>query len=169
MENASKALLMAGGVLIAILIISSFMLFFTDLSNYENSQTDARMQEQVVKFNNSYTAYDRSGITLNEIKSLYNKIESNNERAGEGETNYYTIKSNIKDLCLKPENNEDKIDITIVNFKELDERLKNNKYNFKCEKIEFENEGGRVSKMMFSMTDLTTTPQKTYTSNKDEE
>lgn len=163
MENASKALLMAGGVLIAILIISSFMLFFTDLSNYENSQTDAKMQEQVVKFNNSYTAYDRSGITLNEIKSLYNKIESNNKRAEYGETNYYTITSNIKDLCLKPEDNEEKIDITTTNFRELEERLKNNKYNFKCEKIEFDNEGGRVSKMTFSMTDLTT--GKEYKSN----
>ncbi len=163
MENASKALLMAGGVLIAILIISSFMLFFTDLSNYENSQTDARMQEQVVKFNNAYTAYDRSKITLNEIKSLYNKIESNNERAENGETNYYKIESNIKDLCMQPENSKDQIDITVTNFRDLDERLKNNKYNFKCEKIEFENEGGRVSKMTFSMTDLTT--GKKYTSN----
>lgn len=167
MENASKALLMAGGVLIAILIISSFMLFFTDLSNYENSQTDARMQEQVVKFNNLYTAYDRSKITLNEMKSLYNKIQSNNKRVENEETNYYPITSNIKDLCLKPEDSADKIDITVTNFRELDERLKNNKYNFKCEKIEFDNEGGRVSKMTFSMKDSTT--GVTYTSNKYEE
>ena len=59
MENATKALIMAGGILIAILIIGSFMLFFGDLNEYEQTKSDAVVQEQVVKFNNSYTSYDR--------------------------------------------------------------------------------------------------------------
>lgn len=156
MENASKALLMAGGILIAIIVISLFAIFFNNLRSYENSQEDARNQEQVVRYNNQYTAYDRDGITLNEIKSLYNKIESNNKKAENGETNYYKIESNIKALCQKPPTETDKIDIANAKFKEIEERLKNKKYSFKCEKIEFENEGGRINKMVFSMTDLTT-------------
>lgn len=157
MENATKALIMAGGILIAILIMSSFVLFFGDLNKYEKSKTDATIQEQVVKFNNVYTAYDRDNITLNEIKSLYNKIASNNKRASEGDREYYTIYSNIKDLCKnQPTNVDDQIDITTINFKELDERLKNNKYKFKCEEILFENDGGRVKKMKFIMTDVVT-------------
>lgn len=156
MENATKALLMAGGILIAILIISSFVLFFGDLNEYEQSKSDAVVQEQVVKFNNAYTSYDRNNITLNEIKSLYNKIASNNKRASDGDKDYFKINSNIKDLCQQPTNTDEKVDITVTNFKELDERLKNKKYNFNCEKIEFENEGGRVSKLKFSMKDLVT-------------
>lgn len=155
MENASKALLIAGGILIAILVISLFAILFNNLRDYENSQEDARNQEQVVRYNNPYTAYDRDGITLNEIKSLYNMIESNNKKAENGDTNYYKIKSNIKALCNKPDADDEKIDITIVNFTTVEERLKNNKYSFKCEKIEFNNEGGRISSMKFSMTDLT--------------
>ena len=156
MENATKALIMAGGILIAILIISSFVLFFGDLNEYEKSKSDSVVQEQVVKFNNQYTSYDRSNLTLNEIKSLYNKIQSNNERAANGDVNYYKITNNIRTLCLKPDKTEEQVNITTTKFKELDDRLKNNKYSFKCEVIEYENTDGRVSKMEFSMTDLTT-------------
>lgn len=163
MENATKALIMAGGILIAILIIGSFMLFFGDLNEYEQTKSDAVVQEQVVKFNNSYTSYDRSNLTLNEIKSLYNKIQSNNERAANGDDNYYKITSNIKTLCLQPQNTDEQVDITTTKFKELDERLKNKKYNFICKEIKFENPGGRVSKMTFLMTDLTT--KENYTSD----
>lgn len=151
MENATKALIMAGGILIAILIIGSFMLFFGDLNKYEQTKSDAVVQEQVVKFNNSYTSYDRSNLTLNEIKSLYNKIQSNNERAANGDVNYYEITTNISELCM---NTEDKIDISTADFKSLDERLKNKKYSFKCEKIDFSNPGGRVSNMTFSIKNL---------------
>ena len=151
MENATKALIMAGGVLIAILIIGSFMLFFGDLNEYEQTKSDAVVQEQVVKFNNSYTSYDRSNLTLNEIKSLYNKIQSNNERAANGDVDYYEITTNIYELCM---NTEDNIDISIVDFKSLDERLKNKKYSFKCEQIDFSNPGGRVSNMIFSIKNL---------------
>ena len=163
MENATKALIMAGGVLIAILIIGSFMLFFGDLDEYEKTKSDVVVQEQVVKFNNQYTAYDRDNLTLNEIKSLYNKIQSNNERAANADDNYYKITSNIRTLCLQPQDTEEQVDITTTKFKELDERLKNKKYNFICKEIKFENPGGRVSKMTFLMTDLTTT--KNYTSD----
>ena len=163
MENATKALIMAGGILIAILIIGSFMLFFGDLNEYEQTKSDAVVQEQVVKFNNSYTSYDRSNLTLNEIKSLYNKIQSNNERAANGDDNYYKITSNIKTLCLQPQNTDEQVDITTTKFKELDERLKNKKYSFKCEVIEYGNTDGRVSKMKFSMTDLIT--KMKYTSD----
>ena len=103
MENATKALLMAGAILIAMLIMSSFVLFFGDLNKYEKSKTDATIQEQVVKFNNAYTAYDRDNITLNEIKNLYNKIIDNNENAKNGEMNYYKIETNIKALCKVPQ------------------------------------------------------------------
>ena len=151
MENATKALIMAGGVLIAILIIGSFMLFFGDLDEYEKTKSDVVVQEQVVKFNNQYTAYDRDNLTLNEIKSLYNKIQSNNERAANGDVNYYEITTNISELCM---NTEDKIDISIADFKSLDERLKNKKYSFKCEKIDFSNPGGRVRNMTFSIKNL---------------
>ena len=164
MENASKALLIAGGILLAILVISLFAVLFNNLRDYQDSQEDAKYQEQVVRYNNPYTAYDRDGITLNEIKSLYNMIESNNIKANNGESGYYHIQSNIKDLCLKPTNNDEKIDITISNFLEVEERLKNNKYSFKCEEIKFDNEGGRISSMKFSMTDLI--GKVTYQSNK---
>ena len=39
MENASKALLMAAGVLIALIIIGALLLMFNNLSNYQETNT----------------------------------------------------------------------------------------------------------------------------------
>ena len=39
MENASKALLMAGGILIALLVIGSVLLMFNQIGNYRRANT----------------------------------------------------------------------------------------------------------------------------------
>ena len=39
MENASKALLMAGGILIALLIIGALLLMFNQISTYKQSES----------------------------------------------------------------------------------------------------------------------------------
>ena len=40
MENASKALVMAGGILIALLVIGALLLMFNQVSDYQRSGTD---------------------------------------------------------------------------------------------------------------------------------
>ena len=40
MENASKALLMAGSVLIALMIVGLLVFMFSNLSNYQSSDTE---------------------------------------------------------------------------------------------------------------------------------
>ena len=42
MENASKALIMAGGVMIALLIIGSLLLMFNNLSSYQVGSNERR-------------------------------------------------------------------------------------------------------------------------------
>lgn len=41
MENASKALIMAGGILIALLVIGALVLMFNQLSYYQRTETDS--------------------------------------------------------------------------------------------------------------------------------
>ena len=41
MENASKALIMAGGILITILVVSLLVLFWNQVSDYKKTSSDA--------------------------------------------------------------------------------------------------------------------------------
>lgn len=74
MDNAAKALLIAGGVLLSIIVISIFMLMFNSLTDYQRSQTDLQVQSQLNAFNNQYQAYVRNNVRGNEIESLINKV-----------------------------------------------------------------------------------------------
>ena len=42
MENASKALIMAGSVLIGIIVISLFMIMYNSLTDYQQTQTQMK-------------------------------------------------------------------------------------------------------------------------------
>lgn len=82
MENASKALIMAGSVLIALMIIGALLLMFNNLSNYQNTGTQSTKETQIVEFNNQYETYNRNSVRGTELITLlfqtvdYNKRES---------------------------------------------------------------------------------------------
>lgn len=80
MENASKALLIAGGVLIALIIIGALMLMFTNLNDYQNTKVESDRTEQITKFNNQYEAYNRKDVRGSELYSLLNKVIDYNRR-----------------------------------------------------------------------------------------
>ena len=54
MENASKALIMAGSVLIALMIIGALLLMFNSLTSYQDTNTQGEREAQVIEFNNQY-------------------------------------------------------------------------------------------------------------------
>lgn len=57
MENASKALLMAGGVLIAMAIIGLAVAAFMNATNFARENENAMSTSQIESFNRFYTAY----------------------------------------------------------------------------------------------------------------
>lgn len=79
MENASKALVMAGGVLISIIIISMLMLVINNLTNYQEANTTMSQADAVAKFNNEYIPYNRQDVRGNELITLGNKVIDHNE------------------------------------------------------------------------------------------
>lgn len=104
MENASKALLMAGGILIAILIIGALLLMITQIGDYQRTKDSGAKSNQIAKFNSDFERYlDDKGIKGTDIVSLINKIadyntkQSNNTGSTSGVTNYvdYNIKMSI--------------------------------------------------------------------------
>jgi len=80
MENASKALIMAGSVLIAIIIISCLVLMINNLSAYQGLQTQSEEVAQIEKFNNQYIIYNRDDVRGSDLYSLMNKVIDYNIR-----------------------------------------------------------------------------------------
>lgn len=80
MENATKALLIAGGVLISIVIISMLMLMFNNLNNYQQNRNDEKRVDQTLAFNQQYEGYARDDVRGNELISLINKVVDYNYR-----------------------------------------------------------------------------------------
>ncbi len=80
MENATKALLMAGGVLIAILILGALILMFNNLSSYQNTTQQGQAEAQIVEFNNQFVTYDNENVRGSDLYSLLNKVIDYNRR-----------------------------------------------------------------------------------------
>ena len=74
MENASKALLIAGGVLLGIMVLSLFLIMINSLTDYQQSQIVNERQAEAISFNNNYTGYMRDEVPGTDIMSLVNKV-----------------------------------------------------------------------------------------------
>lgn len=80
MENATKALLIAGAVLVTILIISSAILLVTKAQETFNSSKSTITGMQVTAFNSQFEFYEGQNITGEQVISLLKTVQtSNNE------------------------------------------------------------------------------------------
>lgn len=80
MENASKALLIAGGVLLAILIISLLILTVNRISSFNTAREETVRTEQILKFNEQYEAFNKYNLLGTEIITAFNKVIDNNKK-----------------------------------------------------------------------------------------
>lgn len=80
MENASKALMIAGGVLVALIIITMFLMMFNNLSNIKKEQEEATKVEQVEAFNAGFEAYNKKIMYGVDVITLINKVAENNKK-----------------------------------------------------------------------------------------
>lgn len=88
MENASNALIMAGGVLIGILIISLAVYLFVDFGSTSaeiNKQTE---EQQLVQFNTKFTSYEnKEGLTIYDVVTVAGYAKENNKYYGDDDNN----------------------------------------------------------------------------------
>lgn len=80
MENASKALIMAGSVLIALMIIGALILMFNSLSSYQDTNTQTAREAQIIEFNNQYETFNRNDVRGSDLYSLLNRVVDYNRR-----------------------------------------------------------------------------------------
>ena len=86
MENASKALLMAAEVLIAMMIVSLGVYVFYTYSQTSREIHDKKAEQQLVEFNAKYTKYvDQTTLTIYDVRTIANYAKKDNENLVDSE------------------------------------------------------------------------------------
>ena len=98
MENASKALLIAGGVLIALIIIALFLAMFNNMSNIQKEQEEQTKMEQLAAFNSEFEAYNKKVMYGTDVITLINKVAENNKKYNSN--NDYKITVILNDVVV---------------------------------------------------------------------
>lgn len=89
MENASKALMIAGGVLLAILTISLIVYMMTSVNSMAERQDAAKVAEQVNIFNKEYEAYNKRKMYGTDVITVIKKAINFNGGLNANETDYF--------------------------------------------------------------------------------
>ena len=94
MENATKALVMAGAVIISVMIIATLIYASSIWGIIPQQQQESQALEQQIAFNQQYESYYRDSLYGTDLISVLNKAIDNNEKYGvtSGERMYITIK-----------------------------------------------------------------------------
>lgn len=95
MENASKALIMAGSVLLAMLIIAALVLTINTISRIKKTEDSLEDVENLAKFNRQIETFNKQTIYGSELISLSNLIDDYNERQSDLK-GYEKIKFEVK-------------------------------------------------------------------------
>ena len=111
MEIASKALLMAAGVLMGVVILSLAAYLFVTFSSSADDVKSEIANNQLNKFNSQFLAYEqREDLTVYDILTAVNLAENNNKyyQLEPGDTNYITVK----------------VDNSVVNSTDIEKKIK---------------------------------------------
>lgn len=80
MENASKALLIAGGVLIAIILIGLLLTGFTIIRSNENANVKAQATKELKEFNQKFEAYNKKALYGTDVITVMKMAIENNKK-----------------------------------------------------------------------------------------
>lgn len=100
MENGAKALIMASGILLAVMVVTLVMYGYQKMGEWTKSQEDEVLIRQAQLFNKEFEAYDKDLMYGVDIISCLNKAKSNNDKItnkyGEDYDERYEIKIRVK-------------------------------------------------------------------------
>lgn len=152
MENASKALIIAGEILIGVLILSLASYMLIQFGNFSKNMNEQMSLTEIRAFNVKFTKFsERANISMQEIASIVNFANKSNSNYGVslGDPYFVDVKINGVSILDKPINN-------------LLEDNKNTIYyscNIELSKIEIENsENGKIiikAKRNYKNSDIT--------------
>lgn len=97
MENASKALLMAGTLLVGILILTLMVTLFLSSRDLSKEYQRNKESEAIQQFNVNFTKYLGQDLTIHEVVTITNFAKLNNVIVVRGQTKDQIAKD-IKDI-----------------------------------------------------------------------
>ena len=81
MENASKALMIAGGALILILLFTVMNYVFRNMGSSSSEIYDTMSESEITEFNQQFLNYDgRTDLTIQDVVTIVNLAKDNNEK-----------------------------------------------------------------------------------------
>lgn len=83
-DNIAKALQIAGGMLVGVMLLSLVSYFFTSIGLWPQEQDQIKTAEQLAEFNKEYEIYDKKGMYGVDVISCLNKANSNNKKYADG-------------------------------------------------------------------------------------
>ncbi|OKZ74172.1 MAG: hypothetical protein BHW00_05485 [Clostridium sp. 26_22] len=142
MENASKALIMAGGVLIGVLIISLAVYLFVSFGQTSAEINSQNAQKQINQFNSQFTSYEGNNqLTAHDLITVTNFAIENNK--------YYDNDSNyIVEVFLNNTKITDNNNSYIPKRKLENETLIGVQYRYNCKILSY-HDNGRIWKIQF--------------------
>lgn len=78
MENASRALLMAAGILVGLIIISIAVYLFTTYGQYSKETYEKMSDTQIDQFNSQFLKYEGLSCSAHDVVSIVNLAQQNN-------------------------------------------------------------------------------------------
>ena len=151
MENATKALLIAGGILIAIVLITMGVYVYVGIHNAALAQDLLASQEQLAKFNKKYDAYNKELLHGTDIITLVNMAYEDSLRLKD----IYNADLKSEELEIRIKAGEfDEIYLRqLSKSKDSSDKAKINDFKrrvFTCDEVKYNDDTGIISSMTFS-------------------
>lgn len=137
MDNATEALLIAGGILLGILTITALVYMFNNLSIMGNAQEKREETKRLAEWNSEWEAYNKIQLRGAEVLTVVNKAKQNNSMYEENSKYNVNVEINGKD------NYGNEINISNI--------AKYKRSIFECTKMSYNSETGRVNTIIFSL------------------
>lgn len=80
MEHANKAIIIAFGMIVAVMIMGTIVYVFTNLKVFPQGDDSRETVEQLAAFNTEYEVYDKKIMYGVDVISVLNKAKSNNDK-----------------------------------------------------------------------------------------
>lgn len=161
MENASKALIIAGGILLALILLGTFVYLFGLMTQNTNEQDRVKLMEQIVEFNKEFESYERNLLRGVDIASVCNKANNYNIQNEKKDINesiviHVTLMNDWEDLSKDTDyimTDRTKFDFDKMKKNESSKFYEFKTKYFKCTKVEYSQDTGKVTAMYFKEID----------------
>ena len=159
MENASKALIMASGVLIGVIILSMAVYLFNVLGRYVADTQRKIDEDEISQFNDKFLKYNGlTNLTIQDVITVKNYALENNNKYGNYNVSTMRAKNNNDyiDVYLGERKSPSYIVLKLILAKDDEELLKTeiqgkNDKKITCE-VKVNSLTGRVNKIYFYKT-----------------